>query len=59
MIPRGNHKSPPSLLNSPELDKAISKEIDHGWASLTIESLQKIKNAGVVHLGVTEQLSIN
>ena len=32
IILRGNHKSSHSLLNSSTLDKAISKEIDHGWA---------------------------
>ena len=41
-----------SVLNSSALDKSISKEIDYGWAlPLTIESLQSIKNAGVVRLG--------
>ena len=36
------------------------KEIDHGWAlPLTIESLQNIKNVGVVTIGVVEQLSMN
>ena len=60
MILRGNHKSSNSVLNSAALDKSISKDIDHGWAlTLTIESLQKIKNAGVVPLGVAEQFSIN
>ena len=60
MILRGNHKSSHSLLNLAALYKAISKEIDRGWAlPLTIESLQKIKNAGVMHLGVAEQFSIN
>ena len=60
MILRGNHKSSQSILNSSAIDKAISKEIDHGWAlHLTIESLQSIKNAGVVTLGVAEKFSIN
>ena len=60
MILRGNHKYSQSVLNAAALDKAIIKEIDHGWAlPLTIESLQSIKNAGVVPLGVAEQLSIN
>ena len=60
MILRGNHKSSQSVLNSSALDKTISKEIDHGWAlPLTIESLQNIRHAGVVPLGVAEQLSIN
>ena len=60
MILRGNHKSPQSVLNASALNKYISKEIDHGWAlTLTIESLQSIKNVGVEPLGVTEQFSIN
>ena len=60
MILRGNHTSSQSVLNASALNKAISKEIDHGWAlPLSIESLQSIKNAGVVPLGVSEQLSIN
>ena len=60
MILRGNHKSPHSVLNSAVLDKATSKEIDHVWElRLTIEYLQNIKYAGVVPLGVAEQLSIN
>ena len=60
MILRGNHKSSQSELNSGALDKTIRKEIDHGWAlPLIIESLQNIKNAGVVPLGIAEQFSIN
>ena len=60
MILRGNHKSSHSVLNSASLEKAISKDIDHGWAlPLTIEYLQSIKNSGVVPLGVAEQFSIN
>ena len=55
MIFRGNQKSSHSEINSAALEKAISKEIDHGWAlPLKIESLQNIKNAGVVPLGVAE-----
>ena len=53
MIIRGNHKSSQSVLNAAALNKTISKEIDHGWAlPLIIESLQRIKNEGVVPLGV-------
>ena len=60
MILRGNHKYSQSVLNAAALNKAISKETDHGWAlTLTIESLQSINNAGVVLLGVAEQFSIN
>ena len=55
MILRGNHKSSQSVLNTAALNKATSKEIDHGLAlPLTIESLQRIKNAGDVPLGVAE-----
>ena len=60
MILRGNHKSSHSVLKSAALEKSISKDIDPGWAlPPTIESLQNIKNTGVVPLGVAEQLSIN
>ena len=60
MILRGNHKPPHSEMNSAALNKSNSKEVNHGWAlPLTIGSLHKIKNAGVVPLGVAEQLSIN
>ena len=44
MILRGNHKSSQSVLNAAALNKAISKESDHGWLlPLTIKSLQCIK----------------
>ena len=57
MILRVNHKSSQSVLNTAALNKAISKDIDHGWALLlTIESIQSIKNTGVVPLGVAEKL---
>ena len=60
MILRGNHKSSRSVLNAAALNKTIRKEIDHGLElPLTILSLQSIKNAGVVPLGVAEQFSIN
>ena len=60
MILRGYHKSSHSVPNSAALDKATIKEIDHGWAlPLTIESLQNIKNTGVVPLGVSEKFPIN
>ena len=53
MILRENHKPSHSELNSAALDKAIIKEIDHGWVlPLTIESQQNIKNLGVVPLGL-------
>ena len=57
---RGGHKSSRSSLNAAALEKAIYKEVEHIWAlPLTIESIRRIKNAGVVPLGVSEQLSIN
>ena len=60
MILRRNHISFHSVLNSDALDKAIIKEMDHGWALiLEVESLQNIKNAGVVPLGVAEKFSIH
>ena len=60
MILRGNHKSSQSVLNAAALNKSKSKDFDHGWAlPLTIESLQNIKNVGVVPLGLAEQFSIN
>ena len=60
MILRLNHKSSHSVLNSALIDKYISKYIDHEWAlPLTIYSLQNIKNAGVVPLGIAKQFSIN
>ena len=60
MMLRGNHKKSHLVLNSAALDKAIIKEIDNGWAlPLIIESLQNIRNEGVVPLGVSEQFSIN
>ena len=59
MILRRNHKSSYSVINSDVIDKSISKEIDNVWAlNLTIESLQSIKNKGVVPQGVVEQFSI-
>ena len=37
LIPRGNHRSSHSVLNSSAIKKAISKDIDHRWElSLTI-----------------------
>ena len=60
MILRGNHKSSHSELKRSALDKDIIKDIDHIWSlTSTIESLQNVKNAGVVTLGVEEQLSRN
>ena len=60
MILRENHKPSHSKMNPAALDKTISKYTDHGWElPITIEYPQNTKNAGVVPLGVAEQLSIN
>ena len=60
MIMRGSPKSSHSVLKSSALYKAISKDIDRVLAlPLIIESLQSIKNEGVVPLGVAEKFSIN
>ena len=60
MILRGKQKYYQSVINEAALKNTISKETDHGWVlPLTIKSLQSIKNAGVVPLGVAEQFSIN
>ena len=56
----GNHKPARSSLNIKALEKAIDKEVEHGCTfNLTFESIHHIKNAGVIPLGVAEQLSIN
>ena len=60
MVFRRNHKLSLSEIKSAALEKATSKEIYHRWKlPLTIESLQNIKNAGVLPLRVAEQFSIN
>ena len=60
MIIRGNHKSGRSALNAASMEKSIDKEVEHFWAlPLTIDSIRRIENAGVVPLGVEEKFSIN
>ena len=60
MVLRGEYKSFHSDMSSDALDKAIRKEVDHGWVfPLKIGCLQNIKNTGVVLLVVAEQLTIN
>ena len=60
IILRGDHKPSHSEINSSELYKDISKEVYHGWSlPPTIGSLQNIKNAEFVPLGVAELFSIN
>ena len=54
------HRSSQASLNSAALEKAIDKEVEHVWSfPLTIDSIRRIKNAGVAELGVAEQFSIN
>ena len=46
-------------MNSDELDKAISKEVNHGWElNLKVTLLQIFNNSGIVPLEVVEQFSI-
>ena len=60
MLLRVNHKLARSALNAEALGESIDKEVERGWAlPLTIDSLPRIKNAGVVPLGVAEQFSID
>ena len=60
MLLRGDHNSAHPDLNAAALEKAIDKEVEHVWAfPLTIGSICRIKNAGVVQIGVAEQFSIN
>ena len=55
MILRGYHESSYSEMKSDALEKAISKYIDEVWAlTLTIKSIQNIKNAWAVSLEVAE-----
>ena len=60
MVIRRYHKLENSALNASSMDKAIDKELEHGWElNLKIDSIRHTKKSGVIHLGVTEQLSIN
>ena len=60
MILRGNHKSAKETLNSEYLEKAMGKEVEHGWALiLFIDLVHHIRNVGVVPLGVSEEFSVN
>ena len=59
-IRRGNHKScdKPHLAKS--LDKNIEKELKRGFIiPLPIHYLHKLKNAGVIPMGMSEQFTIN
>ena len=60
MLLRGNHKPERSALIKEALEKAIDKEVEHGWEyPLKIDSLCHIENAGVASLGVSEKLSLD
>ena len=60
MIARGNHKSASSPENITSLLKNYEKEVSYGWMlPVTLESTKKIKGAGVIPVGVAQQLTIN
>ena len=60
MMDRGNHKSATSPEVEPTLLKNYTKEVKHGWMlPITLESVTKIKGAGVIPIGVAQQQSIN
>ena len=53
MIKYGNHKSACSKEGMEAIDKSYKKEVKFEWMiPITIESIYKIKNAGVITLGV-------
>ena len=60
MIKRGNHKSTISPENTAALNKNYKKkEIKNGWMSpITIKSLQKLKAAAVIPLGLHRNLQL-
>ena len=60
MIERGNHKSATTPDVIPTLLKNYTKEVKHGWMlPITLESVAKIKGAGVIPIGVAQQQSID
>ena len=60
MIDRGNHKSATQKENNPTLVKNYDNEVKHGWMlPVTIESLNRIKGAAVIPIGVAQQSSID
>ena len=61
MIKRGNHKSAESpIANADALQANYAKEIKNGWMlPVTVESLQKLKGAAVIPVGVASQFSID
>ena len=55
MLLRGNHKSEKSDLNVAALETVTDKEMKQGWVlTLTIYSIDHIKDVGVIPLGVAE-----
>ena len=60
MIARGNHKSATAPEVAPTLLKNYTKEVEHGWMlPVTLESVAKIKGAGVIPIGVAQQQTID
>ena len=60
MISRGNHKSATTPQNEPTLLKNYNKQVDKVWMlPITIESVSKIKGAGVIPIGYATKFSIN
>ena len=59
MIARGNHKSAQSPENEPTLHTNYEKEVTFGWMlPMTVESVRKIKGAGVILIGIAKQFTI-
>ena len=60
MIDRGNHQSATSKENEASLLKNYAKEVERGWMlPTTIESVNKIKGACVIPVGVATQFTID
>ena len=60
MIARGNHKSATAPEVASTLLKNYTKEVEHGWMlPVTLESVAKIKGAGVIPIGVAQQQSVD
>ena len=58
MLLRGNYKSARSALITADPEKAIDKEVEHGWElPLKIDSLCQTEKARVVPLGAAKKLS--
>ena len=48
------------MINAADLERAIDKEVEHGWSfPPTIDSIRHIKKLVVVLLGLAEQFLIN